>query len=104
MAILPKYQAIFYGISDRVLHSINRARHQAKNYPIAYLQLEDPSYSEIVERLQAALDDMKAIDELETAKLQEYVDLMQEMTEAIATSDKDKLDTIIAILDEKPFL
>ncbi|EOS9874975.1 hypothetical protein [Vibrio parahaemolyticus] len=104
MKLTPSQEAIFWGVYFKVLQKVNRARHLAKTFPIDFLQLETPTFGEIVEILQASIEEIRPISEHEANKLDEYVSLMSEMAAAVESEDEDKLKTAIAALDAKPFV
>lgn len=97
-------QAIFYGIYHRVLQSVNVARHQAKMYSVSTLQLEDPSYAQIVIGLKNAINEIEVVNPIESAKLKEYVELMDKLADAITAGNQSSLDEVVELLDSKPFI
>ena len=87
-----------------MLQSVNVARHQATMYSVSTLQLEDPSYTQIVQGLKNAISEIEVVNPLESAKLKEYVGLMEKLAAAITAGDQSSLDKIVALLDSKPFI
>lgn len=93
----------------RVLQVANHFLHNAKNYKIAILQLENPSYEEVAKMMHQIAgminllcDDLD--DPLTGQKAHEYVQLMQEIAEAITADDQDRLTQAVEVLDGRSFL
>jgi hypothetical protein len=96
-------------IYSRVLHVANRFLHQAKNFNLSVLQLENPSYAEISAQMtklahliQVLCDD---IGDCHTGfKAHEYCNLMVSMASAITNDSQEELQKIVTILNGKPFI
>lgn len=104
-----QFSAIFYGYYYRVLEIANRALHQAKLRSIEVLQKENPSYKELAENLYQIHDKLSKIApalglDYDASKLEDYVNLVNDMAIAIDAGDSDTLNSTVAILDKKPFL
>ena len=91
------------------MHVANRFLHNAKNFNLSVLQLENPSYAEIAAQMtkisnliQVMCDD---IGDCHTGfKAQEYCQLMVSMAKAITDESQDELQNVINILNGKPFI
>ncbi|MGK4331015.1 hypothetical protein [Lonsdalea quercina] len=102
--------AAFEGHYSRVLAIVARALSTTKTFSFApeFLQQENPSYKHRANILTKAHSVMKTIADMlglnfDADVLDEYIALMHEMANAIDSADKEKLLTVIAHLDKKPF-
>ncbi|ANB67652.1 hypothetical protein [Aeromonas veronii] len=93
----------------RVLEVANKFLHNAKNYKISILQLENPTYEDVAKVMHqiagiitALCDDLD--DPLTGQKANEYVMLMQEIASAITADDQGRLQHAVDVLDRRPFL
>lgn len=94
---------------DSLLHAANRVLHQAKNYSISVLKLENPTYAEIAAQFRevCSIIDLLAsqIDDSHTAqKAREYVGCMEGIAKAIDDDDSEALDSFVKQLDMRSFL
>lgn len=94
---------------DSLLHAANRFLHQAKNYSISVLQLENPTYAEIAAQFREVAELIAFLaeqvnDALTGDKAKEYVDCMVGIAKAIEEDDKEALNAFVNHLDKRPFL
>lgn len=94
---------------NSLLHAANRVLHQAKNYSISVLKLENPTYAEIAAQFREVCQiiDLLAnqIDDAHTAqKAREYVGCMEGIAKAIDADDAEALDSFVKQLDTRSFL
>ncbi|QXH96132.1 hypothetical protein HU749_007020 [Pseudomonas ogarae] len=106
---LDKKQKTVAFLYDAVLHAANRVLHQAKNYSISVLKLENPTYAEIAAQFREVCTIIgllaEQIDDAHTAqKAAEYVSCMEGIAKAIDEDDSDALDRFVKQLDMRPFL
>ncbi|MCF5804334.1 MULTISPECIES: hypothetical protein [Pseudomonas syringae group] len=94
---------------NALLHAANRVLHQAKNYSISVLKLENPTYAQIAAQFREVctiiglLTDQ--IDDPHTAqKAQEYVGCMEGIAQAIDADDSEALNSFVKQLDTRSFL
>ncbi|WP_448056043.1 hypothetical protein [Aeromonas caviae] len=93
----------------RVLEVANRFLHNAKNYKISILQLENPTYEDVAKVMHQIAGIIKVLcddldDPLTGHKATEYVMLMQEIASAITADDQGRLQHAVEVLDRRPFL
>ncbi|WP_162977606.1 hypothetical protein, partial [Pseudomonas aeruginosa] len=72
-----KKQAVVAHLYDSLLHAANRFLHQAKNYSISVLRLENPTYAQIAKQFREVADLINFLaqqvnDPLTGDKAQEY--------------------------------
>gem|GEM_PF-1418067 len=106
---LSKKQKAVETLYNALLHAANRVLHQAKNYSISVLKLENPTYAEIAAQFRevCTIIDLLAnqIDDPHTAqKAQEYVGCMEGIAKAIDEDDAEALDSFVKQLDMRSFL
>jgi hypothetical protein len=94
---------------DALLHAANRVLHQAKNFHISVLQLENPTYAQVAEQFREVASLITFLandidDSLTSAKADEYVSCMEGIARAIDADDADALNKFVKQLDERPFL
>lgn len=94
---------------DLLLTTANRFLHQAKNFSISVLQLENPTYAQIAKQFRevAELIDLlaKQVDDAITGdKAKEYISCMEGIAKAIEDDDSEALDRFVQLLDKRPFL
>jgi len=100
---------------DHVLQVVNRILHNAKNYNMSVLKLEDPSYSEIAEQLKNVCKIMEIIagdlpgnggtnHQYTASKALEYTEQVAKIANAINRGDEEELETICKELDGRSFL
>lgn len=94
---------------DSLLNAANRFLHQARNYSISVLRLENPTYAEIAGHFRdvAELIDFLArqIDDALTGdKAKEYIACMEGIARAIDDDDSDALEKYVQHLEKRPFL
>lgn len=94
---------------DSLLHAANRVLHQAKNFHISVLQLENPTYAEIAAQFRevASLINFLADeidDSLTGTKANEYVSCMEGIARAIDADDANALSEFVKQLDARSFL
>lgn len=93
----------------KLMDSANRFLHNAKNYSINVLKLENPTYAEIAKQMRevAAIITVLAEnvnDPMIGPKAFEYVTLMDGIAKAIDTLDDVALQDFVSQLDRRPFL
>lgn len=98
-----------YGLYDALLHAANRFLHQAKNYSISVLRLENPTYADIAKQFREVVGLIVLLaehvnDPLIGDKAREYIHCMEGIAKAIEDDDKTALDTFVNHLDTRPFL
>lgn len=108
MSPMEKKEAVRH-LYDALLHAANRVLHQAKNFHISVLQLENPTFAEIAEQFRevASLISFLASeidDSLTGEKADEYVSCMEGIAQAIDADDADALNEFVKQLDARPFL
>jgi hypothetical protein len=94
---------------DHILAVANRILHNAKNYSIAILKLEDPTYEQIVEQLGEVCGIMESIaldfvDDYTISKAREYVVNIRNIAKAINDDNETALLRFVEELDGRPFL
>ena len=92
-----------------VLQVANRFLHNAENFGLSVLQLENPSYAEIAAHMKniARLINFlcEDIGDLHTGyKAHEYCDLMVSMADAITNDNHVELKAVVNTLNRKPFV
>lgn len=102
-------QRVVQHLYDSLLNAANRFLHQAKNYSISVLRLENPTYAQIAEHFRevAELIDFLAQqvnDALTGDKAREYIECMEGIAKAIEDDDSAALDKIVRHLEKSPFL
>ena len=102
-------QRLVQHLYDSLLNAANRFLHQAKNYSISVLRLENPTYAQIAEHFRevAELIDFLAKqvnDALIGDKAREYIECMEGIAKAIEDDDSAALDKIVRHLEKRPFL
>lgn len=108
MSPMEKVEAVRH-LYDALLHAANRVLHQAKNFHISVLQLENPTYAEVAAQFRevASLISFLASqidDSLTGAKADEYVSCMEGIALAIDADDANALNEFVKQLDARPFL
>lgn len=108
MSPMEKVEAVRH-LYDALLHAANRVLHQAKNFHISVLQLENPTYAQVAEQFRevASLISFLASeidDSLTGAKADEYVSCMEGIARAIDADDANALNEFVKQLDARPFL
>lgn len=104
-------------IYQEVLHTVNRALHNARKYKIEILQQENPSYSEIAKGLKKACDLMDLFaDDIAAgggndgeavhtvSKAREYTYCVSKIAEAINANDEEALENWCKELERRPFV
>lgn len=94
---------------DALLHAANRFLHQAKNYSISVLKLENPTYAQIAEQFREVAQIINLLadqidDSMIGGKANEYVECMEGIAKAIDDDDKAALQRYVDQLDKRPFL
>lgn len=94
---------------DSLLNAANRFLHQAKNYSISVLRLENPTYAQIAEHFREVADLIDFLakqvnDALTGDKAREYIACMEGIAKAIEDDDSAALDTFVKHLEKRPFL
>ncbi|NWF09962.1 hypothetical protein HX810_20030 [Pseudomonas salomonii] len=108
MSPTEKVEAVRH-LYESLLNAANRVLHQAKNFHISVLQLENPTYAEIAEHFrQVALLISFLADEIDDSltgdKADEYVSCMEGIAKAIDADDAAALNEFVKQLDARPFL
>lgn len=105
------YIVIFEGHYSRVLQIVVKALAQSKLLALDtnLLKLERPTFKEraniLTEIQKIMLPVASALGLIYDATvLDEYINLMHQMADAIEDSDTNELQEIVAILDKKPFI
>lgn len=100
---------------EHVLHVVNRMLHNAQNFNISVLKLQDPSYRQITEQLlkvctimDLIADDLTSNGNAEEAwtasKARDYVQHVIWMAKAIENGDEAALRQLCDELDGRSFL
>jgi gamma-glutamyl:cysteine ligase YbdK (ATP-grasp superfamily) len=100
---------------EHVLHVVNRMLHNAQNFNISLLKLEDPSYREIAEQLAKACTIMELLaDDLQrhggtdeawtVSKAKDYTQQLLRMAKAIENEDEAALRQLCEELNARSFL
>lgn len=103
------HKVVVERLYTKLMDSANRFLHNAKNYSINVLKLENPSYAEIAKQMRevAAIITVLAEnvnDPMIGPKAYEYVALMDGIARAIDDLNDDALQDFVAQLDRRPFL
>lgn len=105
------FKVAFDGFYSRILQVVARSLHQTKmfSFSIEYLQQENPSYKERADVLSEIHAEMNKLSEAlgldyQASVIGEYVDLMHELANAIDEGNEDRLNAVIEVLDQKPFI
>lgn len=98
-----------YALYDEVLHVANRFLHQAKNYSISVLRLENPTYAEIAKQFREVAEIIsfladKVNEPLLGDKANDYITCMEEIAKAIEEDNSEALDRVVTYLEKRPFL
>lgn len=94
---------------NSLLHTANRFLHQAKNYSISVLRLENPTFAEIAKQFREVSDLIKLLahqvnEPLTGDKAEEYIRCMEGIAKAIEDENKEALESFVKHLDTRPFL
>ncbi|OLU23891.1 hypothetical protein [Pseudomonas sp. PA27(2017)] len=94
---------------DSLLNAANRFLHQAKNYSISVLRLENPTYAEISAHFREVADLIDFLaqqidDALTGDKAKEYIACMEGIAKAIEDDDSEALNQFVQHLETRPFL
>lgn len=102
-----RFNTLTYGILGEISSMLSKA----KLLPIPELQIHNPTFDEVVTqlRLYRALAERVAellhIDKTnELNELDDYIELADDLAQAIASDHADALCAAIAALDEKPYI
>jgi len=102
------YKAAFEGYYARVLHIVYRSLSQTKLFAgaIGILQQENPSYKERANILSEVHCEMDKVAEAlkldyQSHVLEEYIDLMHRMADAIDTGNEEELKKVIFPIFER---
>ncbi|MDC9605604.1 hypothetical protein [Xenorhabdus griffiniae] len=105
------YIAIFESHYNRVLQIVVKALAQSKLLALntALLKQESPTFKERANILSDVQKVMRSVADTlglnyDATVLDEYIDLMHKMADAIEDNNADELQKIVEILDRKPFI
>ncbi|MEB5750043.1 hypothetical protein MXF13_09150 [Leclercia adecarboxylata] len=101
----------FNSLTYAIIGEISAMLRKAKLMPIPELQAHNPTFDKVVEQLRlyrslsGTVADLLGIDEQkELSMLDEYIELADDLAQAIIADSFDALCGAIAALDEKPYI
>jgi len=102
-------RAVVQALYDRVIQVANQFLHNAKHFRIEVLQLRDPSYEELAEKIDRLCKVISILcedvdDPLTGQKAYEYCAFMKGMAVAIKDCDTTELNRLTRELDRRSFL
>lgn len=95
---------------EYVILTSSRVLHNAKNFSIAVLKLEnDPTYTEIAEHMEEITAIINLIsddfdEDFTAGKAKEYSDCVTKIANAIVEGDEEELSRLVEELDKRSFL
>ena len=101
----------FNSLTYAIIGEISSMLSKAKLLPIPELQLNNPTFEEVVKQLRLYRDLSEKVAELlkidrstELTELDEYIELADDLAQAIVADNADGLCAAIAALDDKPYV
>lgn len=109
MSSVNEHGAVVERLYTALMDAANRFLHNAKNYSISVLKLENPTYAQIAKQFREVASIITLLaehvnDPMIGPKANEYVTLMEKIALAIDAEDNDALQEFVSQLDRRPFL